>query len=35
LSYLCLKKQTHSTFVWQRKVVKAQREDHVAIQWRF
>jgi len=28
-----LKKQTHSTYVWRRKVVKAQREDHVAIQW--
>ena len=26
-----LKKQTHSTYVCRRKVVKAQREDHVAI----
>ena len=30
-----LKNQTHSTYVWRRKVVEAQREDHVAIQWRF
>jgi len=31
LSYLFLKNQTYSTYVWRRKVVKAQREDHFAI----
>ena len=30
-----LKNQPHSSYVCRRKVVKAQREDHVAIQWRF
>ena len=30
-----LKNQTHSTYVWRRKVVKAQREDYVVIQWQF
>jgi len=35
LSYLCSKNQTHYTYVWRHKVVKAQREDHVATQWRF
>jgi len=30
-----LKNRTHSTYVCRRKVVKAQREDYFAIQWRF
>jgi len=30
-----LKKQAHSPYVCRRKVAKAQREDHVTIQWRF
>jgi len=29
-AYLCSKKQTHCTYVWRHKDVKAQREDHVA-----
>jgi len=30
-----LKKTKTFHIFWQRKVVKAQRENHVAMQWRF